>query len=122
LIVPSAFETRLLHDLNVPVARDHLERVELQLPVLVDRNRLERRTRALRDVLPGNEVGVMLELGDDDDVPRAEVVEAPRVGDEIDALRAPCVNTTSRVAGALMNCATFSRAPSYSAVATSDSV
>ena len=35
---------------------------------------------------------------------------------------APCVKITSRAAGALMNCATFSRAPSYSAVASSDSV
>src|SRR5207244_13614004 len=68
-----------------PTARDLLESVELQLAVLIERNRLERRTRTLGDVLPGDEVGVVLELGDDDDVAGAEVVEAPGVGDEIDA-------------------------------------
>ena len=40
----------------------------------------------LRDELPGDEVRVVLELGDDDDVAGAEVVEAPGVGDEVDRL------------------------------------
>ena len=40
----------------------------------------------LGDVLPGDEVRVVLELGDDDEVARAEVVEPPGVGDEVERL------------------------------------
>ena len=39
-----------------------------------------------RDVLPGDEVRVVLELGHDDGVARPEVVEAPGVGDEVQTL------------------------------------
>ena len=39
-----------------------------------------------RDELPGDEVRVMLELGDHDRVPGTEVLEPPRVGDQVDRL------------------------------------
>ena len=40
----------------------------------------------MRDVLPGDEVRMVLELRDEDDVARAEVGEPPRVRDEVDRL------------------------------------
>ena len=76
-------------DLDVPQSCDLVERVEAELAVRVERDRGEGRAVALGDVLPRDEVRVVLELRDEHDVPRAEVVEAPRIGDEIDALRRP---------------------------------
>ena len=77
-------------DLHRALALDRVQRVELQLAGLVDRDRLERGTGASGDVLPRDEARVVLEVGDDDDVARAEVVEAPRVRDEVQRLgRAP---------------------------------
>ncbi len=74
-------------DLDVAVACDLVERVELQLTEIVDRDRAEAGAVALRDVLPRDVVGVVLELGDDDEVARTEVVQPPRVRDEVDAFR-----------------------------------
>ena len=77
--------------------RDELDAAELldlrkgledQLAAGVDRDGGERRSGALRDVLPGNEVRVVLELGGDSHVTGAEVVEAPRVRDEVQSLGA----------------------------------
>ena len=69
-----------------PRARELLERVEPELPVVVERDRLEGCSGPLGDVLPGHEVRVVLELRDEDDVAGPEIVEAPGVGDEVDAL------------------------------------
>ena len=55
--------------------------------MVVDRQQPEVGAGALGDVLPGNEVRVVLELGHEHDVTRPEVVEAPGVGDEVDRLR-----------------------------------
>ena len=63
-----------------------VERVELQLTVVVDRQQPEVGAGPLGDVLPRNEVRVVLELGHEHDVARPEVVEAPGVGDEVDPL------------------------------------
>ena len=71
-------------DLDVPALRDLVERVQLQLAVVVDRDVREGRAGLLGDELPRNEVRVMLELGDHDHVAGAEVVEPPRVGDQVD--------------------------------------
>jgi hypothetical protein len=85
-IVPSEFETVRRHDLYVVVARDLVELREVGIAVLVDLEHQELRALAVCDVLPRNEVRVVLELGDDDRVAGAEVVAAPRVGDEVQAL------------------------------------
>src|SRR5438067_1096744 len=74
-------------DLDVPAGGEPGERREIELALLGERDHRERRAGASADVLPGDEVRVMLELADDDDVTRAEVVQAPRVRDEIDRLR-----------------------------------
>ena len=73
-------------DLDVALAREPVERVELQLAVVVDRDVPEAAPGPLRDELPRHEVRVVLELGDDDDVARPEVVEPPGVRDEVDRL------------------------------------
>ena len=74
-------------DLDRALALDLLQRVELELSVLVDRNRLESRAGPAGDVLPRDEAGVVLEVRDDHDVAGTEVVEAPCVGDEVERLR-----------------------------------
>ena len=87
LIVPSEFETRPVATTLIPPSRSEgVERVELELAAIVDRDVPEARAGAARDVLPRNEVRMMLQLGDDDDVAGAEVVEPPRVRDEVDRL------------------------------------
>jgi hypothetical protein len=73
-------------DLDGSLARERLERVELQLTLGVDRDGPEARPGPLSDVLPRHEVRVVLELGDDDDVAGTEVVEAPGVCDEVERL------------------------------------
>ena len=73
-------------DLHVPLACETLERVELELALVVDRDVAEARAGAGRDVLPRDEVRVVLQLGDDDEVAGAEVVEAPGVRDEVERL------------------------------------
>src|SRR2546423_9768257 len=74
-------------DLDVPLRRDTVERGEIELALLGERDHRELRSRTPRDVLPGNEVRVMLELADDDEVTGAKIVQAPRVRDEVDRLR-----------------------------------
>ena len=73
-------------DLQAPVPDELVEPVEHELALVGERDHPEVGARALGDVLPGNEVRVVLELGDEDDVTRAEVGEPPRIGDEVDAL------------------------------------
>ena len=87
LIVPSVFETRLFATtLTLPRDGDLVERVELQLAEVVDRDVRELGAGLLGDELPRDEVRVVLELGDHDDVAGAEVLEAPRVRDEVQRL------------------------------------
>ena len=74
-------------DLDVPLRRDTVERGKIELALLGKRDHRELRSRTPRDVLPGNEVRVMLELADDDEVAGAEIVQAPRIRDEVDRLR-----------------------------------
>src|SRR3990170_3649793 len=64
-------------DLDAAFPRDRVERVELQLATTVDGDRAERRAGTLRDLLPGHEVRVVLELGRGDEVAGAEIVEPP---------------------------------------------
>ena len=74
------------HDLHVPLARERIQTAEVELPLIVERNQLEAGTRPLGDVLPGDEVRVVLELGDDHEVAGPEVHQPPGVGDEVQAL------------------------------------
>jgi len=55
-------------DLDPALGGDPLERVELEFAAVVDRDVSEAGPLPLRDVLPGDEVRVVLELGDDDEV------------------------------------------------------
>ena len=73
--------------LRSPLADELVEPVEHEVALVGERNHPELGARALRDVLPGHEVRVVLELRDENDVSRAEVGEAPRVRNEVDALR-----------------------------------
>src|SRR5215207_265687 len=73
-------------DLHVPRRCDLVQRVEHELAVVVERDRAELGSRSICDVLPRDEIRVMLELRHDDDIATPQVVEAPRVGDEVDAL------------------------------------
>src|SRR4029078_11165693 len=68
-------------NLDVAARRDRVELVELELTVLVHRDDGELRAGASGDVLPRDEIGVVLHLGDDHEVTRAEVVEPPAIGD-----------------------------------------
>ena len=85
--VPSVFDTRLeATTFTRTLALDLVQRVELQLAGLVDRDRLERRSRSAGHVLPRDEARMVLEIGDDDEVARAEIVETPGVRDEVQRL------------------------------------
>ncbi len=115
LIVPSEFETRFVATtLTVPPSFAIASRsTSVELALLVERDHPERRAGAVRDVLPGHEVRVVLELGNDDDVARPEVDEPPRVRDEVQALgRVAREDDLPFSDGALTNVASFCRAPS----------
>ena len=84
LIVPSEFETRLAATTFTLPKPSSV--VEQQLAVVVERDDPELGAGAVRDVLPGHEVRVVLELGREHDVARAEVGEPPRVRDEVQRL------------------------------------
>ena len=77
-----------MRDRHQPRARaEQLEElIEHELAAAVDRRHLERAAGLLAHHLPGHDVGVMLERGDQDLVARAEA--RPRIGlrDEIDRL------------------------------------
>jgi hypothetical protein len=74
-------------DLHLPATCDCVQLVESELPLVVEGDHAELRARPHRDVLPRDEVRVMLELRDDHDVARAEVHEPPGVGDQVDPFR-----------------------------------
>ena len=74
-------------DLHRVVPRDLVEVREVRIAVLVDPQHQEFGPLPLSDVLPGHEVRMVLELGHDDSVSGAEVVSAPRVCHEVQALR-----------------------------------
>ena len=87
LIVPSEFDTWFVATtLIASLLGDRVERREIELALVGQRDHRELRARASGDVLPRDEVRVVLELGDDDEVAGAEVREAPRIRDEVDRL------------------------------------
>src|ERR671930_1251676 len=72
---------------HLSVACELVERIELELAVVVDAEHPEVGTGSLGHVLPRDEVRVVLELRDDGDVAGAKVVQAPCVGNEVQRLR-----------------------------------
>src|SRR5207253_2052165 len=72
--------------LDLSLGADRVEIAEIELPVGVDVDHPEAGARSLRDVLPGDEVRVVLELRHDHEVAGTEVVQPPRVGDEVERL------------------------------------
>jgi hypothetical protein len=50
---------------------------------------------ALAQHLPGNDIGVVLHLGDDDVIARVNLRVAPAVGDQVDPFGVPRTNTSS---------------------------
>ena len=79
LTVPRAFETRpSASDLDAPLARDLVERVEPEVASSSSGTNRKRRARRRGDVLPRDVVRVVLELGRDDDVSRARGSTSPQ--------------------------------------------
>ncbi len=65
------------------------ERLELELAAAVDRRYPERTTGLLAHDLPGDDVGVVLEGGDEDLIALPEARPGVGLGDEVDTLRRP---------------------------------
>ena len=70
------------------VCDDRGQRLELQLARIGDGDGLERSARELADHVPGDDVGVVLHLGDHDLVARLEGESAEAAGDEVEPLGA----------------------------------
>ena len=73
-------------DLDVAAGQQGVERVEVQLALVVEADDRELGAAAQRELLPGHEVRVVLHLGDDHAVARPDVGVAPRVGHEVERL------------------------------------
>ena len=87
LIVPSEFETRFVATtFTLPRRAISSSPSRSSSPCSSSGSIRKLGAGRLRDELPGDEVRVVLELGDDDDVARPEVLEPPRVRDEVDRL------------------------------------
>ncbi len=63
--------------------------VEPNLAVIVHGHHFQHRARLGAELLPGHDVGMMLEPGDDDLVVLADVLAAPALRNEIDGLGGP---------------------------------
>ncbi len=60
--------------------------VRPNLPMIIDGHHFKHRPRLRAELLPGHDVGVMLEPGDDDLVILADILSAPALRDEVDGL------------------------------------
>ena len=76
-MVPSALETWVNETSLVRGLEQLLVLVEQDLAAVVDRHDAQHRALFGSELLPGNDVGVMLEPGDDDLVARADVARGP---------------------------------------------
>jgi len=74
------------NDLDVAARELLVELVQQEPALVVDAHPVEYRAGATRRDLPWHEVRVVLHLGDQDAVARAEIGAAPRVGDEVERL------------------------------------
>ncbi len=87
LIVPSTFETCVKATRRTsPRASSESSACERELAVLVDLQIAELGAALAAEHLPGNDVRVVLHLGDQHGVAGAHIRTAPRVGDEVDRL------------------------------------
>ena len=66
-----------------------LQRAEIDPPILGQRADVDDGTGPLRDHLPGDDIGMMFQHGEDDPVALAQVCRAPALGDEVDPLGRP---------------------------------
>ncbi len=69
-----------------PRPQEHLEALLVEPPIVVDGHELQVGVLLLAEQLPRDEVGMMLELGQDDGVGLAQVATTPAVGDKVDRL------------------------------------
>ncbi len=69
------------------VVHERVKRVEFEFAPVVDRRNDEFGPGLLADQLPGNDVGVMLEMGDEHLVAGAELRPAEALRDEVDGFR-----------------------------------
>ena len=87
VIVPSAFETWLIEATRVRGVNSFSYSSRMICPVLSTGATLQHGALLGGELLPGHDVGVVLEMRDDDLVALVDVAAAPRLGDEVDALR-----------------------------------
>ena len=94
ILDPPMYSDTPTHNLNLLIYDRLYEltkdgRVEPNLAMIVDGNHLEHRTRLRAELLPGHDIGVMFEPGDDDLVVLTDVLAAPALRDEVDGLGGP---------------------------------
>src|SRR5262249_31133093 len=115
-----------------------LEFVEADLPLIVDRRHPQQRVAFLAQPLPGDQVRMVLQAGDQDLVAGADVLPSPGLGHEVDRFggaareddlrrvwgveEAGHVRPRSAVSGGLRRGARVSRARSRWAVASCERV
>ena len=85
MIVPSTFDRWTIETSFVCGPEKPLVLLELQRPLVSDRNHPQRRALFLTHHLPGHDVGVVLHGGDHHLVSRAETCTPERLGHQIDA-------------------------------------
>ena len=69
---------------HMPLGKKSIQRTEFQFAAIVDRNHFQFRAGCGAGHLPGNDVGVMLKVADDDDVAGGEIYPAPGGGHQVD--------------------------------------
>ena len=85
-MVPSAFETCVNETMRVRGSSSFSYSSRMTWPRVVDRRDAQLRALLGAELLPGHDVGVVLEVRDDDLVALADVAPAPGLRDEVDAL------------------------------------
>jgi hypothetical protein len=63
--------------------QEHVQRLEIERTILLDGHVLQLGLAVLAEDLPGDDVGVVLHLGQHHQIPGAHVGAPPRVGDEV---------------------------------------
>ncbi len=105
VMVPSAFETCVNETSVVRGLSSFSYSSRMTWPRVVDRRDAQPAPFSARELLPRHDVGVVLELRDDDLVARADVAAAPALGDEVDALGRAAHEDDLSGDGALRNAA-----------------
>ena len=112
-IVPSTFETWATATSRVLSLRRSRVGVEEELAVVIDGDDLQLRPGLGGELLPGHDVGVVLEVRDHDLVAGADVLRRPQLcATRLIASVVPRVKTTFSADGAPRKSATVARAPS----------